>query len=126
MLRQMINFRNYRWAARLTGFVGLVLVVSFMLGEGFAMIKNAHASYDLLFLLTLFVFSFLAYIVSWVIEIVGGVLLSFAGIVIGFYVGFSPVFLSWHYIPLLSLPFLLPGLFFLMSWRHKVLRTRKS
>jgi hypothetical protein len=124
LLRAMINFKNYRWAARLTGFVGMVLIVSFMIGEGFPMLKNAHASYDLLFLLTLFVFSFIAYVVGWVIEIVGGAMLSLAGIALGFYIAFSHVFQSWHYIPLVSLPFLLPGLFFLMSWRHKILRTK--
>lgn len=122
----MISFRNYRWLARLSGFLGFVTVISFMTGEGFEMIKDAKASYDLLFLLTLFSFSFFAYIIGWIIEIVGGALLTLAGIAIAFYVYFSTVFAGFGYVFLLSLPFLAPGIFFILSWRHKVLRTRPN
>jgi len=125
MLKAMINFKNYRWAARLTGFVGLVLIVSFMLGQGFEMIKANKASYELLFLLTLFSLSFVAYIIGWVIEIVGGSLLTLAGIAIAVFVSFSDVFQGTAYVLLLSLPFFIPGVFYLMSWRHKLLRMKK-
>lgn len=124
MLKAMISFRNYRWAARLTGFLGLVLIVSFMLGQGFVMLKDAQASFDLLLLLTLFSFSFLAYVIGWIIEIVGGVLLTLAGIVIAIFVSFSLVFSGLGYVLLLSLPFLIPGILFLLSWKHKIDRTR--
>lgn len=122
--RAMISFRNYRWAARLLGFVGIVLIVSFMIGDGFAMIREAKASYDLLFLLTLFTFSFFAYVVGWIIEIVGGALLTLAGLSIAFYISFSQVFTGTGYIFLLSAPFILPGILFLLSWRNKVIRMR--
>ncbi len=126
MLRTMINFRNYRWAARLSGFLGLVLIVSFMVGEGYGVIKNANTSYDLMFLLALFGFSFLAYVIGWVIEIVGGVLLSLAGILIAFYVSFSEAFSGFYFVLLLSLPFLIPGLFFIFSWKNKLMRTKAA
>lgn len=97
-----------------------------MVGRGFEMIKAAHASYDLLFLLTLFIFSFVAYVIGWVIEIVGGALLTLSGIAIGFYVGFSQVFGGTEYVLLIALPFIIPGIFFLMSWRHKLLRMKQA
>ncbi|MCF8367148.1 MAG: hypothetical protein K9H16_15265 [Bacteroidales bacterium] len=122
MLKAIINFKNYRWAARITGFIGLVLIISFMLGQGFEMIKSRHASYDLLFLLTVFSFSFFAYIIGWIIEIVGGSLLTLSGIAIAFFVSFSEAFSGIVYVLLLSLPILIPGIFYLMSWRHKVIR----
>jgi hypothetical protein len=122
----MINFRNYRWAARLLGFVGIVLIISFMVGEGFAMIREAKASYDLLFLLTLFTFAIIAYIVGWMIEIVGGALLTLSGLAIGFYTAVSTVFGQVSYVLLLSLPFFLPGIFYLLSWRNKVLRMNSA
>ena len=125
LLKAMINFRNYRWAARLTGFVGLVLIVSFMIGQGFEMIKIHKASYELLFLLTLFSLSFIAYIIGWVIEIIGGALLTLTGIAIAVFVSFSDVFPGTVYVLLLSLPFLVPGVFYLMSWRHKLLRMKQ-
>ena len=125
-LRTMISFRNYRWAARLLGFTGVVLIASFMIGEGFPMIKAAKASYDLLFLLTLFTFSFFAYVVGWIIEIVGGALLTLAGLAIAVYISFSQVFTGTGYIFLLSVPFILPGILFLLSWRNKVMRMREA
>lgn len=125
LLKAMINFRNYRWAARLTGFVGLVLIVSFMIGQGFEMIRIQKASYELLFLLTLFSLSFIAYIIGWVIEIVGGSLLTLTGIAIAVFVSFSDVFPGTGYVLLLALPFLIPGIFYLMSWRHKLLRMKQ-
>jgi hypothetical protein len=122
----MISFRNYRWAARLLGFMGILLIASFMTGEGFAMIKEAKASYDLLFLLTLFTFSFFAYVIGWIIEIVGGSLLLLSGIAIAFYLSFSEVFTGIGYVLLMSLPFIIPGILFLMSWRNKLLRMKNG
>ncbi len=122
----MISFRNYRWAARLLGFMGIVLIASFMIGEGFAMIKEARASYDLLFLLTLFTFSFFAYVIGWIIEIVGGSLLLLSGIAIAFYLSFSEVFTGTGYVMLMSLPFIIPGILFLLSWRNKLLRMKNG
>ena len=122
----MISFRNYRWAARLLGFMGILLIASFMTGEGFAMIKEAKASYDLLFLLTLFTFSFFAYVIGWIIEIVGGSLLLLSGIAIAIYLSFSEVFTGIGYVLLMSLPFIIPGILFLMSWRNKLLRMKNG
>lgn len=122
----MISFRNYRWAARLSGFLGIVLIVSFMVGQGFYMIREAKASYDLLFLLTLFTFSVIAYVIGWIIEIIGGALLLLSGIAIAFYIAFSQVFGDIGYLSLLSLPLIIPGIFFLLSWRNKLLRMKKA
>lgn len=124
--KAMISYRNYRWAARLSGFLGIVLIVSFMTGQGFEMIREAKASYDLLFLLTLFTISLLAYIIGWIIEIIGGALMLLSGIAIAFYVAFSQVFVGAGYILLMSLPFIVPGIFYVMSWRNKLLRMKKA
>lgn len=124
--KAMISFRNYRWAARLSGFLGITLIVSFMVGQGFDMIREARASYDLLFLLTLFIFSAIAYVVGWIIEIIGGTLLLLSGIAIAFYVAFSQVFGGTGYMLLMSLPFIIPGILFLLSWRNKLLRMKKA
>ncbi len=97
-----------------------------MIGEGFPMIKAAKASYDLLFLLTLFTFSFFAYAVGWIIEIVGGALLTLAGFAIAFYVSFSQVFNGAGYIFLLAVPLIFPGILFLLSWRNKIIRMRTA
>lgn len=119
------DFRTFRWAARLLGFVGVILIISFMVGEGFPMIKAAKSSYDLLFLLTLFTFSTFAYIVGWIIEVVGGSLLTLAGLAIAFYISVSEVFSEAAYVFLLAVPFLLPGILFLLSWRYEMIRMRK-
>jgi hypothetical protein len=120
--KTMAYFRNYRWAARLIGFLGLVLIVSFMFGHGFAMLREAHASFELLLLLTLFTLSTIGYTIGWLIEIAGGILLALAGIITGFFVFFSPVFGTTCYTMLLSLPLLLPGIFYLLSWYNKIRR----
>jgi hypothetical protein len=120
--KALAYFRNYRWAARLTGFLGLVLIVSFMFGQGFAMLREAHASFDLLLLLTLFSLSAIGYFVGWLIEIAGGIVLTLAGLIIGLFTAFSPVFGTFHYVVLLSLPLLIPGIFYLLSWYNKIRR----
>lgn len=122
----MPDFRNFRWGARLLGFVGVLLIISFMIGEGFPMIKAAKSSYDLLFLLTLFTFSIFAYIVGWIIEVVGGSLLTLAGLAIAFYTSVSDVFSDAGYIFLLAAPFILPGILFLLSWRYEAIRLQKA
>ncbi|NCA86360.1 MAG: hypothetical protein EOM83_12420 [Clostridia bacterium] len=120
--KTMAYFRNYRWAARLIGFLGLVLIISFMFGQGFAMLREAHASFELLLLLTLLSLSLVGYIVGWLIEIAGGVLLTLAGLIIGIFTFFSPVFGTNYYAMLLSLPLLIPGIFYLLSWYNKIRR----
>ena len=120
--KALAYFRNYRWAARLIGFLGLVLIISFMFGQGFAMLREAQASFELLLLLTLITLSLIGYIVGWLIEIAGGVLLTLAGLIIGFFVYFSPVFGTMQYALLLSLPLLIPGIFYLLSWYNKIRR----
>jgi hypothetical protein len=118
----MAYFRNNRWAARLIGFLGLVLIISFMFGQGFAMLREAQASFDLLLLLSIFSLSAIGYIIGWLIEIAGGVSLTLAGLIIGFFVYFSPVFGTMYYAILLSLPLLIPGIFYLLSWYNKIRR----
>jgi hypothetical protein len=120
--KTMAYFRNYRWAARLTGFLGLVLIISFMFGQGFAMLRTAQASFELLLLLTLISLSLVGYFVGWLIEIAGGVLLTLAGLIIALFTAFSPVFGTAQYVLLLSLPLLIPGIFYLLSWYNKIRR----
>ncbi len=120
--KTLAYFRNYRWAARLSGFLGLVLIISFLFGQGFAILRDAHASFELLLVLTLLSLSIFGYIAGWLIEIAGGVLLTLVGLIIGLFTAFSPVFGTIHYALLLSLPLLIPGILYLLSWYNKIRR----
>lgn len=118
----MQNFRKYRWAGRLTGFLGLVFFISFLIGEGLPLLKEARASYDLLFVLTLVSLSMVTYIVGWFIEIVAGALLTLIGVVLGFYVTFSSVFQGIEYGFIFTMPFIIPGFLLIFAWIIKVKR----
>ena len=118
----MEQYRRYRWAGRLTGFLGIVFFVSYFIGEGFELFKSSGASHDILFVLTLFSLSLVAYIVGWFVEIVGGSLMSLTGIALPFYLVFTPVFQGAGTILTFSLPYLIPGILFVIAWRIKVQR----
>jgi len=115
----MDKYRSFRWYGRLLGFLGIVFFVSFLLGDGFEAYKNAQASFDVLFVLTIMSFAFFAYIVGWFIEIVGGGLLVLSGLAMGLYIGFSEVFSGFGNALLFSLPFIIPGIFFIIAWDIK-------
>lgn len=118
----MEEYRRYRWAGRLTGFLGIVYFVSFFIGQGYEAFHEADAAHDILFVLTLFSFALIANVVGWLVEIVGGALLSLIGIAMPFYLAFTPVFEGVGTLLTFSLPFLTPGVLFLIAWRIKVLR----
>ncbi|OQX77761.1 MAG: hypothetical protein B6D64_07765 [Bacteroidetes bacterium 4484_276] len=111
----MDKYRSFRWYGRLTGFLGIVFFVSFMLSEGFETFKNAHNSFDALFVVTVFAFALSAYISGWFIEIIGGPLLILSGLSLGFYIGYSEVFSGFGNALFFSLPFLIPGIFYIIS-----------
>jgi hypothetical protein len=115
----MDKYRSFRWYGRILGFLGMVFFISFLLGEGFEIYKNARASFDVLFVLTSLSFALFAYIVGWFIEIVGGGLLLLSGLSLGIYVGFSEVFSGFGNAMLFSLPFIIPGIFFIIAWGIK-------
>jgi len=115
----MDTYRSFRWYGRLLGFLGMVFFISFLLGDGFEAYKNAQASFDVLFVLTITSFAFFAYIVGWLIEIVGGGLLVLSGLAMGLYIGFSDVFTGFGNAMLFSLPFIVPGIFFIIAWDIK-------
>jgi F0F1-type ATP synthase membrane subunit a len=115
----MERYRIYRWIGRLSGFLGLVFFVSFFVGRALDIIKSSNSNFDLLFLLTLFSFALVANIIGWFIEIIGGGLLLLCGMVLGFAVAFSDVLNTLTFTLSLSLPFLIPGVFFILSWRSK-------
>jgi len=115
----MEKYRNYRWIGRLTGFLGLVFFVSFLLGRGLEVIKTSSSNFDLLFILTLFSFALVANVIGWLIEIVGGFLLLLCGLALGSIILFSDVFGTLFYTLAFSLPFLIPGVFFLIAWKMK-------
>jgi len=90
-----------------------------MLGEGFEAFKSSQASFDILFVLTIFSFALSAYVVGWFIEIVGGPLMILSSISLGFYIFYSEVFSGLGYTLLFSLPFLIPGIFYIFAWDVK-------
>ncbi|MFP4470076.1 MAG: hypothetical protein ACLFPE_05310 [Bacteroidales bacterium] len=118
----METYRRYRWAGRLTGFLGIVFFVSYFVGEGIELFKSSGASHDILFVLTLFSLSLVAYIAGWFVEIIGGSLMGLTGLVLPFYLMFSPVYQGPETILFFSLPFLIPGILYIIAWRIKVLR----
>jgi hypothetical protein len=122
----MQGYRSYRWAGRLTGFLGLVFFISFLIGEGLVMIKDAKAAYDLLLILTMVSLSFVAYIIGWFIEIVAGILLSLIGIILGAYILYSTVFHGISYIFIFTIPFIVPGLLLIYAWIIKVKRKQNQ
>jgi len=90
------------------------------------MIKDAKASYDLLFILTMVSLSLVAYIIGWLIEIVAGILLSLIGIIFGAYIFYSAVFHGISYIFIFTIPFILPGLLLIYAWIIKVKRKQNQ
>ena len=116
----MQKYRNLRWTGRLVGFVGFVFFISYFLGEGIHVFREIGPSYDFLFVLTLFSFGLIAYIIAWLMEIVGGSLLTLMGIALGLYIATSPQLSSASNIVKYSIPFILPGIFFIMAWRAKL------
>jgi len=115
----MGKYRNFRWFGRLSGFLGLVFFVSFFLGRGLEIIKSSNSNFDLLFILTLFSFALVANIIGWLIEIVGGFLLLLSGLALGIIIFFSDVFGTFLYTMAFALPFLIPGVLFLIAWKIK-------
>jgi len=115
----MGKYRNFRWFGRLSGFLGLVFFVSFFLGRGLEVIKSSNSNFDLLFILTLFSFALVANIIGWLIEIVGGFLLLLSGLALGIIIFFSDVFGTFLYTMTFALPFLIPGVLFLIAWKIK-------
>lgn len=115
----MDKYRSFRWYGRLTGFLGVVFFVSFMLSEGFEAFKNTHAPNDVLIVITVVSFSLVAYIAGWYIEIIGGLLLILSGLSLGFYIAYSEVYSGFDNALLFSLPFLIPGVFYLIAWDIK-------
>ena len=111
----MDKYRSFRWYGRLTGFLGMIFFISFMLGEGFTAFKNAHSPFDVLFVVTVFAFALSAYVVGWFIEIIGGPLLILCGLALGFYFGYGEAFSGFGNALFFSLPFLTPGVFYVIS-----------
>nr|NQU92506.1 hypothetical protein [Bacteroidota bacterium] len=120
------NYRNLRWTGRFSGFVGFVFFISFSLGVGIEVFRGNGQSYDFLFVLTLFSFGLVSYIIAWFMEIIGGSLLTLMGIALGLYVAFSPLLAGTSNILIYSLPFVLPGIFFILAWRAKYLATKEQ
>lgn len=118
----MQEYRRYRWAGRLTGFLGLVFFISFLIGDGLFIVKNAKATFDLLFILTMVSLSLVAYIIGWFIEIVAGILLSMIGIIFGAFVLYSTVFQGNSYLFIFTFPFIVPGFLLIYAWIIKVKR----
>jgi hypothetical protein len=115
----MDQYRSFRWHGRLAGFLGIVFFLSFMFADGFQTLKNAPGTFDLTYVITVSVFALAAYVVGWQLENIGGLLLILAGVFLAYYVGFSKVFGGWGDMLLFSLPFLIPGIFYLIAWNIK-------
>ncbi len=118
----MIKYRQYRWAARLTGIIGMVFFVSYFTAEGHQQLAKSDESAALVFVLILFTLCLVSYILSWFAEIVGGTLLTTAALLLPLYVFYcgqvEPVTAISYY----ALPFLIPGILFMIAWRIKVIR----
>lgn len=119
----MIKYRQYRWAARLTGILGMVFFVSWFTAEGmdaFTITNEDTAGFT--FVLILVVLCLIAYVLSWFAEIVGGTLLTTAAILLPLYVIFNQGTSVFEAVAFYGLPFFIPGLLFMIAWRIKVIR----
>lgn len=122
----MIQFRNYRWAARLSGFLAFVLIASFMTGMGLDMLSTSPDKNAMTLTLTLIAVSFLAYLAGWIVEIAGGIIMLASGITLSVYLYTSQLFDNPAHFYLLSVALIIPGLFYLFSWWHKLIRMKKA
>jgi len=121
-LLMMIKYRQYRWAARLSGILGMVFFVSYFTSRGLADFNQSTANADLTFVFILFCLCLIAYVLSWFIEIVGGTLLTLAAILLPLYVYYNEGISAYNSLFFYGLPFLIPGILFIIAWRIKVIR----
>ncbi|NCC72394.1 MAG: hypothetical protein EOM06_03275 [Sphingobacteriia bacterium] len=121
-LLMMIKYRQYRWAARLLGLLGFVFFVSYFTADGLADIKIHQPSSDLTLILIFVLLCFTGYLLGWVIEIAGGILLTISAILLSFYLHYFVNFSIITSIIYYGLPFFIPGILFITAWRIKILR----
>ncbi len=121
-LLMMIKYRQYRWAARLSGILGMVFFISYFTSQGLAGFGQPTATTDLTFILLLFSLCLIAYVLSWFIEIVGGTLLTLAAILLPLYVYYNEGISAFTSLVFYGLPFLIPGILFIIAWRIKLIR----
>lgn len=119
----MIKYRQYRWAARLAGILGMVFFVSWFTAKDMADIMAASGdTAGFTFVLILVVLCLVAYVLSWYAEIVGGTLLTTAAILLPLNVIFNQDTSVLDAVVCYGLPFFIPGLLFMIAWRIKVIR----
>ncbi|HNV50532.1 MAG: hypothetical protein WBH71_05940 [Bacteroidales bacterium] len=118
----MIKYRQFRWSARLTGILGMVFFISYFTAEGINSFGLSLHSKDLQVVILFFFLCLIAYVLSWSVEIIGGILLTLTAIFLPYYVylktNISHLNSCFYY----SLPFLLPGILFITAWWIKVVR----
>jgi hypothetical protein len=119
----MIKYRQYRWAARLTGILGMVFFVSWFTAGGMCNFSATDSdTSSLTFVLILVALCLIAYVLSWFAEIVGGTLLTTAAILLPLFVIFNEGTSLIDAVAFFGLPFFIPGLLFMVAWRIKVIR----
>lgn len=118
----MIKYRQYRWAARLIGVLGMVFFISYFTAEGMADFTMQSKTRDLTIVTILCSLCFISYIVSWSAEIVGGLLLTLSAIMLPSFVYFAEGIPGFTAIVYYGLPFLIPGILFIIAWQIKVIR----
>lgn len=116
----MIKYRQYRWAARLTGILGMVFFISYFTAGG--LLEFDREGGELTFVIILSSLCLIAYVLSWFVEIVGGTLLTISALLLPFYVHFSEGISACSSAIYYGLPFLIPGILFIIAWRIKVIR----
>jgi len=118
----MIKYRQYRWTARLLGLLGFVFFVSYFTADGLADIKIHQPSSDITLILIFVFLCFTGYLLGWVIEIAGGILLTLSAIFLSLYLHYIVNFSIITSIIYYGLPFFIPGILFITAWRIKILR----
>ncbi len=118
----MIKYRQYRWAARLTGILSMVFFISRFTAVGIDAFKPPDQSPDIFFVIILFTLCLFTYLLSWYAEILGGALLTIASILFPIYVHYNVGIILADAIIHYALPFLIPGILFMIAWRIKVIR----
>ncbi len=97
--------------ARIFGFAGLVVIAVNFTGKGMADLSNAFSG-KLMSVMTLLVFALFGYIFAWFQEKLGGIVMTFSGVLLGLYVfydtGKGVSFVSFVF----TLILLVPGILF--------------
>ncbi len=101
----------FKWSARITGFFAIGFFDGFFITNGFPELIRGFDG-KLMSLLTVLVFASMGYIFAWFQEKLGGIVMTFAGVVLGLYMFYNTGKNEYLVMLLFSLALIIPGILF--------------